>query len=355
MAAAASSSAAQATPASVAPSSGAGWQRVNPVLHTLLLGTLSKDHSCQWRKLRGQTKTLLRMIWLFVREMWLAHIKRGANYARLAKTGRPPVFRWLLPLRMRPVEQSYFYVLDLHGETLFPPSRGINVNMMPFVLNDENSLPTDLRHYWPLIRHCRTDHAQYDAVCYLTIQESDVKAGQAQRRPGIHTESPGIVRTAAVPARDSADSAGSGDDGKNEVHHSGEGAMAVHVDEEWWGRGRITTELVGGIFMASTVPNSCRIWDCAIVDAARLLARHGDIDRLREVLGRGYDIAANQLVWFTDLTPHESVPVPADTHRQYFRLVTREIGVWFKRHNTPNPLGTKPPPSVRIVDEDKFA
>jgi hypothetical protein len=55
----------------------------------------------------------------------------------------------------------------------------------------------------------------------------------------------------------------------------------------------------------------------------------------------------------TDATPHESVPLPPGTARSYFRLVTSDVGVWWARHSTPNPLGT--PPGCPIREDDKFA
>ena len=61
----------------------------------------------------------------------------------------------------------------------------------------------------------------------------------------------------------------------------------------------------------------------------------------------------------TDKTPHESLPVPVSAGnnvcRQYFRLVLGPVSAWFAEHSTPNPLGTVPPPEVRIVHGDKFA
>ena len=60
------------------------------------------------------------------------------------------------------------------------------------------------------------------------------------------------------------------------------------------------------------------------------------------------------MVWITDCTPHESLPLKAETSRQYFRLVTSEVSVWYADHSTPNPLGIKPPENVKIVHGNKF-
>jgi hypothetical protein len=67
------------------------------------------------------------------------------------------------------------------------------------------------------------------------------------------------------------------------------------------------------------------------------------------------------MVWMTDKTPHESLPMPDCSFnptnppiRQYFRLVLGEVTAWFANHSTPNPLGVLPPRGVRIVNGDKF-
>ena len=78
----------------------------------------------------------------------------------------------------------------------------------------------------------------------------------------------------------------------------------------------------------------------------------GDCEHLRDVLGPGYYLEAGELIWMTDATPHESVPLPRGTARSYFRLVTADVGVWWAQHSTPNPLGT--PPACPIREDNKF-
>ena len=63
---------------------------------------------------------------------------------------------------------------------------------------------------------------------------------------------------------------------------------------------------------------------------------------------------SGKMVWITDCTLHESLPLKAGTSRQYFRLVTSEVSVWYADHSTPNPLGIKPPENVKIVHGNKF-
>ena len=70
-------------------------------------------------------------------------------------------------------------------------------------------------------------------------------------------------------------------------------------------------------------------------------------------------------------TPHESLPLSQGAHRQFFRVVTSQVGtdgrhpkvttfievsLWYESHSTPNPLGVLPDPAVtRTVRGDKFA
>ena len=64
---------------------------------------------------------------------------------------------------------------------------------------------------------------------------------------------------------------------------------------------------------------------------------------------------ANTLYWITDRTPHESLPLTAGTYRQYVRVVTSEVSLWFEEHSTKNPLGVVPDPSItKVVKGSKF-
>ena len=57
-----------------------------------------------------------------------------------------------------------------------------------------------------------------------------------------------------------------------------------------------------------------------------------------------------------DRTPHESLPLPQSGCRQFFRLVTSEVSLWYADHSTPNPLGVQPDPAVTTkVAGDKFS
>ena len=60
----------------------------------------------------------------------------------------------------------------------------------------------------------------------------------------------------------------------------------------------------------------------------------------------------NELYWLTDKTPHENIPAEKSGYRQYFRLVSDEVDVWYSKHSTMNPKGIMP--NCIILNEDKF-
>ena len=54
-------------------------------------------------------------------------------------------------------------------------------------------------------------------------------------------------------------------------------------------------------------------------------------------------------------TPHESLALPQGAYRQFFRLVTSQVSLWYKDHSTENPLGVEPDPTItRTAVGDKF-
>ena len=114
--------------------------------------------------------------------------------------------------------------------------------------------------------------------------------------------------------------------------------------------------------MASDVANTTAVWNCQIRDEdGDFIGPHGDIERYRELLGPcARTLEAGELIWMTDRTPHESLPVPvpvqpdgSPVRRQYFRLVIGEVTAWYADHSTANPVGVALPVSVRVVHGDK--
>ena len=201
------------------------------------------------------------------------------------------------------------------GAVIFPSPTGIEVNMMPFVVGDNSTLPIEVRGYIPLICACRLESSQLGKISYLSIQESNIVAGLSQRRPGLHTEG--------------------------------------HLNVGWgegWGSGRFDGTCRDGLYMASTVMGSCRAYDYGV----KVTGDMGDCEYLREDIERDalpVTMQANRLYWLTDRCPHESLPLNQATHRQWFRLVTHKVDLWYADHSTHNSLVQ---PDCRIVTGDKF-
>ena len=201
------------------------------------------------------------------------------------------------------------------GPVTFPEPTGISVNMMPFVMGDESTIPQQLRGYVPIAAACLLEHEQVGRVGYLSIVESQVTAHRpSQRRPGIHTE-------------------------KHPNRGWGGG---------WGGPGHFTNSKRDGFYMTSTVSNSCRAWDTHIDVPGEM----GDCEHLRERLTDPIHMVAGQLYWMTDSCPHESLPLEPGTFRQWFRLVTHKVGLWYEQHSTPSQFGVMP--ECPIVYGNKF-
>ena len=206
------------------------------------------------------------------------------------------------------------YLLRL-GEVTFPKPTGININMMPFIIGDQNSIPIEYRHYSALVNKCPFDSSELGKVGYLTVTEGLVQKGTTQRRPGIHTDG-----------------------------YKGTGWGTV------WGGGNFNGKSIkGGLFLANTIDDSFRIWNVHIDEPGPL----GNCDHLQELLPHPLMIKKNQLIWFTDRCPHESLALKETAYRQFFRFVTSNVTKWFSAHSTPNPLGIQP--RCEIVHGSKFA
>lgn len=349
-------------------------------LDVFLLGTL--DPNSPLRILRGQ-EDVLRIIWTYTcSEWWSLHIERYSmpylpQPSHYYEDQRPPHdSTQIADLRKYDLfERKMFFdcpfaIVD--DNVSFPPPAAaggepLNVNMMPIDIMDlEKTVPTFLSQYIPMIRKClvktrvyiddqrkkrpRQRQSPYEPpreycdtnnmrnrIAYLTVDERPVSAGQSQRRGGVHVESPGAMRRQEV-----------GD--KSQYTPD----LAFYHP---WGLGRSTDEfLEGGIFLASNTTDSTAVWNCRIHDTfGDIIGPNGSLERMRDFLGPPTKkLAAGELIWLSDRTPHESLPLPEATNRQFFRLVVGEIGFWFPHHNTPNPTGFALPLWVKILEGNKF-
>jgi hypothetical protein len=114
-------------------------------------------------------------------------------------------------------------------------------------------------------------------------------------------------------------------------------------------------EVEGGIYIGSTVADSCRVWDCIIKNNPAVVGPLGDCEHFRTHLDKckSSTLGKGEIMWITDRTPHESLPNQSTdpVYRQFFQLVT-SLGVWYSQHNTPNPLGILP--DALVSDANKF-
>jgi hypothetical protein len=56
------------------------------------------------------------------------------------------------------------------------------------------------------------------------------------------------------------------------------------------------------------------------------------VGHLTDRFGKHTDLKAGELCWLTDRTPHMPLPASLKTHRQFFRVVTEGVNVWYAKH-----------------------
>ena len=311
-------------------------EQLDPITKAFLEGVYDKE--CVLFKLNGLWH-LLKRIMEHVKKYWKESVVE-TSFIRNKMTcyynlGNPPRYH-------------RFSFLPLNMRTVFPKSKKININMMPFIFArnfKDCRLPEYLKEYWKsMISRCIMDDEQIGKVCYLTIQESKVKKNFSHRRPGIHTERPGKVELRVGQIDDVDKGQGSAMVDSDTV--CGVGSYILYDCDD--------SVIRGGIFMASNIEDSCRVWDCQIMDD-NSIGHLGDIEHLRSLLPESEVMEPNRLYWLTDRTPHESLPLKNKKCRQFFRLVTSEVSLWFEEHSTKNPLGVVPDPNItKVVKGSKF-
>ena len=286
---------------------------LHPVLRVVLVGIRRSGDDCVWAKMRGHERTLLPLIW--------AHLLVTRDVITVGQV-RPSGY-W---------DQGGMdgtFCKHVTNVVEFPEPTGLYCNMMPFVLGSEQSLPLRFQRYWPLLKKLPIPVEERGQVGYLTIDERPVEAGEAQRRPGLHCESPGLLERGGV------------------VGEREGGVVAL----AWGLGGYVRDKLSGGIYMVSNVSNSCAVWDVAIEAAA--IGAQGGVEHLRPLLPRGHRMGAREVWWLTDRTPHEALRLTEAAERQFVRVVAGSVSVWYAAHSTVNPLVALPA-EVECIEGDKF-
>ena len=223
------------------------------------------------------------------------------------------------------------------GTVVFPAYSGVNVNMMPFIMGDIDSIPPEYQQYAEMISACSVREDEIGRIGYLSISESEVASGATQRRPGLHTEGTDAGDGLSCHGGDSSSDHGRGG-------YSGEPTKKKKEKKK--------AKRFGGVYMASNVDDSCVVYDMSV----RVPGRHGDCEHLKEdplvKASKKTLMKSGELFWVTDRCLHEALPVQQNVRRQWFRLVAGNLGMWYSKHNTPNRLGIKAP--CLIVDDSKF-
>ena len=371
-------------------------KRLNPIAKALLQGIY--DDNCDLSKIRGMW-LVLRNIWRYLISFWKENIKLTDLNPFEDKSGADEPLQPVLKTNASYLNLSAFRLYDDHNgygklvrnqrwkefyhfdnsddsdrsddsdnyyidgiKIRFPEPTGININMMPFIMDIEKfetcQLPEYLRIYWErIIQKCPLGLDQLGKIGYLTIQESHVNKGGTQRRPGVHTERPGIVKFQQKQESQNTKESGSIETFAKAPRVSGNGESLMGVGSFGWGVGEHIIEearLKGGIYMISNTNDSCKLYNCEIMND-NLIGELGDIEHLREFLPQGEVMEKDTLYWFTDRTPHEALPLKEGSHRQFFRLVTSQVSLWYMDHSTKNPLGVVPDHEItKIVKGSKF-
>ncbi|TPX72506.1 hypothetical protein CcCBS67573_g05809 [Chytriomyces confervae] len=302
---------------------------MHPVITIILLGAQTDSSPLSIFK---RDNDALRLIITLVQESWASHVKRTDTATKML---RLPIQAGLFVL-----PQPIPFPAPLMDDQGVPVP--VHVNMMPFKMvypdphlsschvrypsheycdaHVAKALPDNLKRYAAIVAAClRRVPDEWGQVGYITVHESYVEEGKTQRRPGLHIESPGM----APP---------------------GQSCMDITV-----------VNMKGGIFVASNMADTCRVWDCLIEDHGKVVGHLGDISHLRKAIGgneAGTSLGAGEICWMTDRTPHESLPQPKAGFRQFFRLVTSELSAWYEEHSTPSELGVAP--KCMIVKGNKF-
>lgn len=376
-----------------------GHRWSNPIWIVVQQGI--SQHSSPLSNLQG-IPHVLEIIWNHVEKYWSSHVILGKQEQIRMYHPHHGEFCVKLDKRM-PMFYGQEITWEDEGTLTFPEPSGINVNMMPFIMAatfEESFLPDYLEPYFDnlivdgiLKTRAGIMRAQMGKVCYLSVQESWIEENTSQRRPGLHTESPGkLTFTEQVKEMVEEDTKPEEQPQKATVADSKDLEKQAKVPEygEDWEKdkqkstetqesqqlstmGRGSTQqfngihrwgmslgyLQGGIYMASTVKNSCKIWDCQILtdeeEQGDIIGALGDIEHLRGFLPSSQEMDKDTMYWITDRTPHESLPVQERTHRQWFRLVTSGVSLWFQDHSTANVKGIVPDQNVtKIVKGSKF-
>lgn len=193
------------------------------------------------------------------------------------------------------------------GRVRIPPFSGTRVMMMPFRIEDADTVP--FFEWRSAVSDLLYRIGAGEGVGYLTIDEAEVPRGETHRRPGLHVDGArGTASWSPAPP--------------NPYGHSGMILAASHV-----GCAGYPGEFEG-------LPD---------VD--------GNCEHLRSQLRERVEFAAGRAYWCGHHAVHEALPMPEATRRQLLRVSMPSGGVWFSNY-TPSPYGILPTGPVLPAREE---
>lgn len=175
----------------------------------------------------------------------------------------------------------------------FPQYSGTRCLMMPYIQGEPDSLPEAYAPYRDIVSSVFVRRGD---VGFLTIDESLAVAGMPHR--GARARYPRALHTEAGIMRG--------------IYGWGSGPV-------WGGRHAVTLERDVRVLIASNVDDSCAVWDSEHEDTST----DGDIGHAsaRYPYSAARLLKAGEVSEIGILTPHESLPVKRDVHRQFLRIV----------------------------------
>lgn len=170
---------------------------------------------------------------------------------------------------------------------------------MPYVQGDSSSVTDEYATYKDIINEIFIEKGQ---IGYLTIDESFVAAGKAQR--GAHGKYARKLHTEA------------GVCGKCKNCRWGGGGWGGHCTH-------VTLEAEVKILVSSNTDNSTAVWQAEHKNTTI----DGDIGMLAAEYpyAKARMLRAGEVAKIGIFTPHESIPVKKDTYRQFLRIVSAGV------------------------------
>jgi len=185
------------------------------------------------------------------------------------------------------------------GDVVLPPYTETRVMMLPFIIGDQDSLPSFVAQYRDPMLHMTADSEHVGRVGYLTVDEKMVEAGKSHRRSGLHVDG-GPLRG-------------------------------------WGGGGGWSSKATGAITVSSHI--GCRAWEQEFDGQPQ---DEGDCEHLRPQLQSvGTIFEPNGVYWFDGMCVHESIIQTIPVCRQFVRISLPSTCPWYEGY-TDNPLGIKP-------------